>query len=114
PDRDPARERDVVDAFLAASRAGDFDRLVELLDPGVVLRADAAAVATAAERRAAGAQAPELAAEIHGPHAVARALAGQAQAARPALIDGTAGAVWAPGGHPRAVFGFTVSGGRIV
>jgi RNA polymerase sigma-70 factor (ECF subfamily) len=111
---DPAREREVVEAFLAASREGDMERLVALLDPNVVLRADAFAVQTAAERRAAGAPAPALAPEVRGPSAVAQSLAGRARGAQLALIDGTPGATWAPGGQPRAVFAFTVSGGKIV
>jgi|SRR5215470_5292423 len=111
---DPAREREVVEAFLAASRAGDFDRLVALLDPNVVLRADAPAVQIATERRAAGAPAPALAPELRGSAAVAKTLAGSARGARLALIDGAAGAVWAPGGQTRAVFAFTVVDGKIV
>lgn len=111
---DPAREREVVEAFLVASREGNMERLVALLDPNVVLRADAFAVRTAAEQRAAGAPAPELVPEVHGPSAVARTLGGRARGARLALIDGAAGATWAPGGQPRAVFAFTVVGDKIV
>lgn len=111
---DPAREREVVEAFLVASREGNMERLVALLDPNVVLRADAFAVRTAAEQRAAGAPAPELVPEVRGPDAVARTLGGRARGARLALIDGAAGATWAPGGQPRAVFAFTVVGDKIV
>ncbi|MGI8476050.1 MAG: sigma-70 family RNA polymerase sigma factor [Thermomicrobiales bacterium] len=112
PDADPARQREVVDAFLAASRGGDFDALVALLDPDVVLRADRAAVDASASRQDRGA--PKLAPEIHGAPAVAETFSGRARAARPALVDGAAGAVWAPGGEPRAVFGFTIRRGKIV
>lgn len=106
---DPARQRAVVDAFLAASRGGDFDALLSLLDPEVVLRADAAAVLAA--QRAEGA--PALAAEVRGPQAVAESFSGRAQAAQPALINGQLGMVWAPDGHPRAVFAFTIVDGLV-
>jgi ketosteroid isomerase-like protein len=102
PGADLARQRRVVDAFLAASRHGDFDALVALLDPDVVLRADSAAVQAGAST------------EIHGASAVAATFAGRARAARPALVNGAAGAVWASGGRPRVVFDFTMSDGKIV
>ena len=98
---DQAGKRAVVEAFLAAAREGDFAGLLALLDPGVVLRADAAAVATGAE------------AEVSGADAVARIFAGRARVARAALIDGAAGAVWAVGGRPRVLFAFTIQGGRV-
>lgn len=98
-DRD--RQRAVVDAFLAASRSGEFEALLTLLDPDVVLRVDAAAIATGA----AGAS---------GANAVAQTFSGRARAAQLALIDGRAGLVWSVGGQPRVVFDFTVSEGRIV
>jgi RNA polymerase sigma-70 factor (ECF subfamily) len=92
----------VVDAFLAAARGGDFDGLLALLDPDVVLRSDGAAVRAGASR------------ELRGAPAVADTFAGRARVARPALVDGAVGAVWAPGGRPRVVFGFTIINGRIV
>jgi RNA polymerase sigma-70 factor (ECF subfamily) len=98
---DPARQRAVVAAFLAASRSGDFAALLELLDPDVVLRADAAAVATGA------------AAEVRGAQAVAGTFSGRARAARLALVDGVPAAVWSVGGRPRVVFAFTVAGGVV-
>jgi RNA polymerase sigma-70 factor (ECF subfamily) len=52
--------------------------------------------------------------EVRGAPAVAKTFSGRAQAAQLALVDGAAGAVWAPGGTPRVVMGFTVSGGKIV
>jgi RNA polymerase sigma-70 factor (ECF subfamily) len=101
PAADLTRQRAVVDAFLAASRGGDFGALVAVLDPEVTLRADAAAV---------GAGAPG---EVHGAAAVAGTFSGRARAVRPALVNGAAGAVWLQHGQPRMVFGFTISGGKI-
>ncbi len=112
PDADRARQRQVVDAFLAASREGDFNALLPLLDPHVVLRADRAVLEASAARRAEGA--PELEPEVRGPLAVASTFSGRARFAQSALVDGAAGAVWAPGGQPRVVFGFTVTRGKIV
>ena len=109
---DLERQREIVSAFLAASREGNFDRLLALLDPDVVLRADQVAVDASAARRAAGA--PPLSSTVRGAAAVAKTFSGRAQAARLALVDGAAGAAWAPGGQPRAVFGFTVARGKIV
>ncbi|TDB81438.1 sigma-70 family RNA polymerase sigma factor [Actinomadura sp. KC216] len=99
---DLPRLRQVVDAFLAASRAGEFEELLALLDPEVLLRADAAGVATGA---------PAL---VRGASAVAETFSGRARATRPALIDGAAGLVWSVGGRPRVVFDFTIVDGRIV
>jgi RNA polymerase sigma-70 factor (ECF subfamily) len=101
PDADLARQREVVDAFLAASRGGDFDALLAVLDPDVVLRADRAAVQMGASA-------------LKGSAAVAGTFAGRARVAQPALVNGAAGAVWAQGGRPRVVFAFTITGGKIV
>src|SRR6266581_1674917 len=101
PDADLARQREVVAAFLAASRNGEFDALVAMLDPDVELRADSAAVAMGA-------------AEAQGALAVAGTFSGRARAARLALVDGAAGLVWASGGRPRVVFAFTIADGTIV
>ena len=101
PDADLTRQRDAVDAFLAASRGGDFGALVAVLDPEVVLRADAAAVRAGASG------------EVHGAAEVAGTFSGRARAVRPALVNGAAGAVWLQRGQPRMVFGFTISGGKI-
>jgi RNA polymerase sigma factor (sigma-70 family) len=109
---DLGRQREVVDAFLVASRTGDFQTLLGVLDPNVVLRADSVAVAAAAASQARGA--PTLERQRHGPRAVADAFAGRARGARHALIDGAPGAVWAPGGIPRAAFIFTVVDRKIV
>ena len=104
PDADVAEQREVVEAFLAASRDGDFDGLLAVLDPDVVLRADA------------GRDRPDSR-EVRGARAVAEQasrFARLARFARPALVNGTAGYVVAPGGRPVAVGGFTVAGGKIV
>ncbi len=100
-DVDLTRQRAVVDAFLAASRAGDFEALLALLDPEVVLRADDAGVAVGAWSGVRGAQ------------DVARRFAG-VRGARPARMSGAVGAVWAPGGQPRVAFVFTITDGKIV
>jgi len=106
PDPDLAQQRRVVDAFLAASRAGDFDALLEVLDPDVVFRIDAGGVA------------PRARAPIVGAEAVARQILARgarfAPFARPAIVNGSAGAVVGAEGRPIAVVGFTVSDGRIV
>jgi RNA polymerase sigma-70 factor (ECF subfamily) len=104
---DGARQRDIVAAFFRASRAGDFQALLAVLDPDVALRGDEAALRM-------GVRSGWLPSELQGAHAVAEQFAGQAQAAQLALIDGVAGAVWAPGGTPRVVFGFTVRNGKVV
>jgi RNA polymerase sigma-70 factor, ECF subfamily len=102
---DVTRQRAVVDAFLAASRNGDFDALVALLAPNVVLRADSTVVA---RPRA------NLLPEVRGVRAVAEAFARRAVGTQTALIDGFIGAVWAYGGQPRAIFEFRVAHGKIV
>jgi len=99
---DLVRQRDVVDAFLRAARSGEFEALMQLLDPDVVLLPDAAAVAMGSLR------------ETRGAEAVANVLSGGARGAVLALIDGVAGFVWAPGGQIRGVVQFTVSDGRVV
>jgi RNA polymerase sigma factor (sigma-70 family) len=105
------RQQQIVEAFLAASRLGDFETLVSLLDPDAVLRADRAAVKAATANRDRGA--PLLAPEVRGARAVAAVLSGRAAAAQVALIDGAPGAVWAPGGRLRAVFAFRVVGDTV-
>jgi RNA polymerase sigma factor (sigma-70 family) len=102
PDTDLSRQRAVVDAFLAAARGGDFEALLAVLDPDVVVRADRAAVRAGASR------------EVRGAAAVAGTFSGRARFTRPALVNGAAGAVWAPGGRPRVVFGITITGGKVV
>ena len=105
PDPDLSRQRDVVDAFFSAARGGDFDALVALLDPDVVLRSDV------------GAWRPAASTVIRGAAAVARqALMGALPAARlhPAQVNGAAGVVVTLRGRPFAVMGFIVAEGKIV
>jgi RNA polymerase sigma factor (sigma-70 family) len=99
---DLARQRAIVDAFLAASRDGDFEALLSLLDPEAVCRADQAAVLAGA------------ASELRGSAAVAETFKGRARVAQPAWVDGLAGAVWASGRTPRVIFDFTIVHDRIV
>jgi RNA polymerase sigma-70 factor, ECF subfamily len=98
---DLVRQREVVDAFLRAARTGDFDALVKVLDPTVVLHADAAAEEMGSFPTTEGAV------------QVASMLAGGAQTARRATVNGLAGLVWAPGGRVRSVIQFTVVEGLI-
>ena len=111
PARDVARHRQVVQAFLAASRGGDLDALLAVLAPDVVLRADDLSLRVAAANERTGA--PPLAAEMRGAAQVAHAFKGRAGGATPALVDGDAGAAWAVGGTTRAAFIFTFAGDRI-
>ena len=104
PDPDLDRQREVVAAFLAAARAGDFDALLEVLDPDVVFRVD--------RGRGPQAQPPAV-----GAAAVARMVLSRgarfAPLGRPALVNGAAGLFIGPVDRPAAVVGFTVAGGRI-
>jgi RNA polymerase sigma factor (sigma-70 family) len=93
---DLSRRQEVVRAFLAASRDGDFDALVTMLDPTVVVRTDTAAAAMGVTG-------------LSGAPAVAGRFSGNAQAARFALLDGAPGAVWTHRGEPRVAFRFTVA-----
>jgi RNA polymerase sigma-70 factor (ECF subfamily) len=103
PDADLDRQREVVDAFLSAARGGDFEALLAVLDPDVVLRSD---------------RGPGASRMIRG----ARAVAGQAlmfsrlaEHVQPLLVNGAAGIVsWRPDGQPFSIMGFTVRGNRIV
>jgi RNA polymerase sigma factor (sigma-70 family) len=104
PDPDVSRQREVVDAFFAAAREGDFDALVAVLDPDVVLRSDG------------GAARPSATVVVRGARAVAeRALtfARLSPYVRAALVNGAAGVVVAPGGRPFTVMAFTVTDGRV-
>lgn len=107
---DLRRRREIVDAFLAASRGGDFAALLAVLDPDAVLRADAGAVQAAR----AVPNAPQIEAEMHGGRRIAETFVGRAQGAKPALVDGLPGAVWAPEGQVRSAFVFAVDRGGIV
>jgi RNA polymerase sigma factor (sigma-70 family) len=104
PDRDLARQRRVVDAFFAASRDGDFDALLEVLDPDIELRIDG------------GTLRADASLVLHGADAVAAHTATYSTLypfVRPALVNGAAGAIVAPSGRVLSVMGFTISGGRI-
>jgi RNA polymerase sigma factor (sigma-70 family) len=103
PDADIGAQRELVEAFVAAAREGDFERLLAVLDPDVVLRADFGAAAPLREVRGAA------------------TVAGQAQTfarlglvLRPAIVNGVAGAVSTRDGQPFSIAGITVRGGRIV
>jgi RNA polymerase sigma factor (sigma-70 family) len=108
PDADLARQREVVDAFFAAAREGDFAALVAVLDPDVVVRADAGTVPLGAWRMVRGAAA--VAEQVRATGGFSRL----AQLARPALVNGAAGVVIAAWGKPFAVVGFTVRHDKIV
>jgi RNA polymerase sigma factor (sigma-70 family) len=97
----------VIEAFFRASRDGDFQSLLAVLDPDVVLRADEAALQM-------GQRTGWLPSELRGAEAVVKQFDGRADAAQLALIDGVPGAVWAPGGIPRVAFGFIVRNGKVV
>jgi RNA polymerase sigma-70 factor (ECF subfamily) len=105
PDPDVARQREVVDAFFRAARGGDFDALVGVLHPDVVLRADWGARRPGAPRLVRGAAAVAEQARIG---------AMRAAVLHPALVNGAAGVVVTVHGRPIAVMGFTVVDGRIV
>ncbi len=105
PDGDPAEQRRVVDAFFAAAREGDFEALVEVLDPDVVLHGDG------------GPRRPAHTVTVRG----AEEVAGRAMTfasldpwVHPALVNGAAGVVVAPHGRPLSVMAFTVRGDKIV
>ncbi|MFJ2033031.1 hypothetical protein [Streptosporangium sp. NPDC087985] len=104
PEADLTRRREVVDAFLAAARRGDFDALVAVLDPEVVLRVDYGAVPAGVSGVIRGAQAVARQALIFSRFA---------RFARPVLVNGAAGLLTAPDGQPISVVGFTVRRGRI-
>jgi RNA polymerase sigma-70 factor, ECF subfamily len=105
PDADLARQREVVDAFFAAARGGDFEALVAVLDPDVVLRSDGGAGRAAASVVVRGAA--QVAAQ-------ALTFARPTAVLRPALVNGAAGVVVAVSGRPVSVMGFTVTAGKIV
>lgn len=101
PEGDRATQHRVVDAFLTASRGGDFAGLLDLLDPGAVIRSDAAAVRLGSQPK------------VDGAAAVAETFSGRAQGARLTLVDGYAGAAWKHRGVIRMVFAFSIEDGRI-
>jgi RNA polymerase sigma-70 factor (ECF subfamily) len=100
---DLTSQRNLVDAFLAAARGGNFEALLAVLDPDAVLRSDPAAVP------------PGAPTEIRGAAAIAnRAVTGGARAAQPALVNGEAGVIVAPRGRLLMVLRFTIANGKIV
>ncbi|MEO6889412.1 MAG: sigma-70 family RNA polymerase sigma factor [Ktedonobacteraceae bacterium] len=101
-DADFTYQREVVDAFLTASRAGNFDALLAVLDPDVVFRHDSTSVPVGASR------------EVRGALAVARQFSGRAQGARSALVNGSVGIVVAHHGRLFLVLNLTVTRGKIV
>jgi RNA polymerase sigma-70 factor (ECF subfamily) len=105
PDADLDTQREVVDAFLAAARDGDFEGLLEVLDPDVVLRADRGAVAIGSAR------------VVRGAANVARQASAFSRLdidVRPALVNGAVGTVTLRDGRPFAIAGFTIQNRRIV
>ena len=98
---DLARQRDIVDAFRAATREGDLDRLLALLVPEAVVRSDATAVRLGATP------------EMRGAPAIAEFFKGRARGADRAVVGGLPGLAWAPGGETRVAFVFTLAGDRI-
>lgn len=105
PDTELARQREIVDAFFAAARNGDFDALMAILDPDVVVRVDGGAVPVGASRVVCGADIVAKEAQTFSMFV---------RFAQPALVNGAVGVVAAPGGQRYAVMGFTVRRGRIV
>jgi RNA polymerase sigma-70 factor (ECF subfamily) len=105
PDVDRGRQREVVDAFFAAARGGDFEALVSVLDPDVILRSDG------------GLTRPSASVMVRGATAVAARALSFAQPlalVRPILVNGAAGVLVTAGGHPVSVMGFTVTHGKII
>ena len=105
PDANRTRQRELVEAFLAASRGGDFEALLAVLDPDVVVRADHTAIPVGAPTA------------VHGAPAVAKnalAFSARARFAQVALVNGVPGIVVAPNGRLHIVLAFTIRRGRIV
>ena len=102
PAADLARQRTVVEAFLAASRAGDFAALLTILAPDVVMHTDRAGAVTGHAR------------EVHGAQSVARAFARRPQGASPALVNSAVGVIVAPLGRLIVVLDLTIRDGQIV
>lgn len=111
PDDDADRQQEVVSAFLAASRDGNFEALIRLLHPDVVLRADQTAIQIAELNKSKGA--PQFKPVMKGPQLVADTMKGKATAAQLALVNGLAGLTWSPAGKPVVAFCFSMQGGMI-
>lgn len=107
PDEENTKcQKEVVSAFLAASRDGNFEALIKILHPDVVLRADETAIKIAQVNKSKGA--PQFESEIKGARKVAETFKGKASATQLALVNGIVGATWAPTGKPVVAFRFTV------
>jgi RNA polymerase sigma factor (sigma-70 family) len=105
PDSDVARQREIVDAFFAAARGGDFEALVSVLHPDVVVRSDG------------GAERPFASLVVRGARSVARRAIAYSQPGttlHPVLVNGSAGVVVTVDGKPFSIMGFTVAGGKVV
>lgn len=111
PRKDARRQQEVVAAFMLASRQGDFDALIRLLHPDVVLRADETAIKVSTANKARGA--PQFVSEMVGAKAVADTLNGSAQGALLSLVNGIAGATWGMKGKTVVAFCFAVDDGKI-
>lgn len=111
PRKDAERQQTVVAAFMRASREGDFDALIRLLHPDVILRADETAIKVTEANKARGA--PQFKRKIKGAKNVADTFKGSAAAAQLALVNGLAGATWGVNGKPVVAFCFSVKDGRI-
>jgi RNA polymerase sigma-70 factor (ECF subfamily) len=103
PDADRARQKQVVDAFLAAAQGGDFEALMAVLDPDIVFHADRSG------------RAPGVEGDIRGAAAIAqRVIKSGARAAQPILVNGSVGVIVAPAGRLLMVLAFTIASGRVV
>lgn len=111
PQQNKERQKEIVSAFISAARNGNFEALIRVLHPDVVLRADATAVKIAEVNKAKGA--PQFKSEMNGAKTVAETFKGKAAAAQLAWINGEAGGTWAPGGKPVVAFCFKISAGKI-
>ena len=100
-DADLASQREVVEAFLTASREGSFEALLAVLDPDVAFRADEVAAALGSTL------------ELHGAEAVAQRFMGRARGAQLALLDGAIGVLIAPQGHVLLILNLTIAQGKI-
>jgi RNA polymerase sigma-70 factor (ECF subfamily) len=104
---DATRQKEVVEAFFRASRDGDLQALLAVLDPDVTLRPDQTALRM-------GSRNGWITSDIHGAEAVAAQFNGSAQAAQLALLDGNPGAVWAANGRPVVAFAFAIRDAKVV
>jgi len=111
PNKNAARQHEVVAAFMQASREGNFDALIRLLHPNAVLRADETAIKVSTANKARGA--PQFTPEIMGAEAVANTLKGSAQGAQLSLVNGLVGATWGMNGKTVVAFCFVVANEKI-